>query len=383
MVKRRRRYGLPTVVTVGALVVLGALMVVIASVVKDDGPSGVESEPTALALNPEGAATRVLTNGVKLDGASDAVAVVSAVTPAVVTVIRDDGDGGQIDTASTPTGTGFIIDGEGRIVTSNQVVAGGERFLVVYANGKAVRGELVGGDPISDLAVIDVDGDVPGVVALGDSSALRPGQPVLAIGSPLGAFTNSVTQGVISALGRTLPSQGGQADRTGLIQHDAAITTGNLGGPLVDFAGDVVGVNTASVQQTGAGQPAQGLFFAIPANTVRKIAAALIADGEVIYPYLGIESTPLTAELAANNGLMVEDGQFVVSVVDGGPASAAGLRVGDAVTAIDGTAVDARHPFAEALFAFRPGDRVTLSVARGDARLEIVVELGERPGDVG
>jgi len=153
--------------------------------------------------------------------------------------------------------------------------------LVVFADGQEADGELIGADPTSDLAVLQVDVAVPAVAPLGDSNALRPGQPVLAIGSPLGAFTNTVSQGIVSALGRNLAKEPGRPALSGLVQHDAAINPGNSGGPLLNFAGEVIGVNTLGIQQTENGVLAQGLFFAIPSNTVREVATRLIEDGAV------------------------------------------------------------------------------------------------------
>jgi 2-alkenal reductase len=196
-----------------------------------------------------------------------AVDIVEQVGPAVVTVINEqrfnDNEGTELEPVGS--GTGFIIDDQGHIVTNWHVVDGGDNFEVIFADGTTVSAELVGTDEVSDLAVVKVDGDLPGVVSLGDSDALKPGQPVLAIGSPLGAFTNTVTQGIVSAIGRDFP---GSQTYTNLIQHDAAINPGNSGGPLFNFAGEVVGVNTLGIPQASTGEIVQGVFFAIPYNTV-------------------------------------------------------------------------------------------------------------------
>jgi S1-C subfamily serine protease len=252
-----------------------------------------------------------------------AVEVVDLVEEAVVTVYNmSESEFGRFNVTNS-SGTGFVISSEGYIVTNQHVVDGGSTFVAVFADGTSADATLVGADPITDLAVIKVDVPTPAIVPLGDSNALRPGQPVLAIGSPLGEFTNTVTQGVVSALGRSLTETPGQPALTGLIQHDAAINPVNSGGPLFNFAGEVVGVNTLGIQRTPEGDPAQGLYFAIPANTVREITGKLIETGVVEYPYLGIETLSVTPEIAGQNDLPVDYGVFVVRVVPNGPAEAA------------------------------------------------------------
>ena len=307
----------------------------------------------------------------------DAAAVVKRVAPAVVTVINEQQRGslgGDVQEAGS--GTGFIIDDQGHIVTNWHVVDGGDRFSVVFADGTSRPATLVGSDQISDLAVVQVDGDVPAVVSLGDSAALLPGQSVLAIGSPLGTFTNTVTEGIVSALGRNLPEAGYY---TNLIQHDAAINPGNSGGPLFNLAGKVVGVNTLGIP-TENGQPVQGLFFAIPSNTVKEIAAKLIAAGEVVYPYLGIEgAVAVNEQIASENDLPVDHGVYLQGMVAGGPSADAGLQVGDIILALDGQEITAQNTLTEVLFAHQPGETVTATVQRGNEQLDLKITLGERP----
>ena len=333
----------------------------------DDRPPGGR-QPTDLSLDVN--ATRVTQ--------PSAIEVVELVQDAVVTVIsRERAAFGN--TVATSTGTGFVVDRNGYIVTNAHVVDGGAEFLVVFADGRRTGAELIGSDPISDLAVIRVNVAVPAVVPLGDSNALLPGQPVIAIGSPLGAFTNTVTQGVVSAVGRSLAPQPGQPELSGLVQHDAAINPGNSGGPLLNFAGEVIGVNTLGIQTTEDGQPAQGLFFAIPSNTVREIANRLIENGRIEYPFLGVESVTITPDVAARNDLPTDYGELVVEVVEDGPAEDAGVRSGDIILAIDGEPVNLGRSFTEVLFGHAAGERVTLAVVRGGDEIEIVVVLDKRP----
>ncbi|HEV2109631.1 MAG TPA: trypsin-like peptidase domain-containing protein [Thermomicrobiales bacterium] len=315
----------------------------------------------------------------------DPVEVVQAVEPAVVTVINRQVVGGPGISEVVPAGagTGFFINDEGLVVTNNHVVEGGEDFSVFLANGEEREATLVGADPISDLAVLQIEGEVPGFVPFGNSDELLPAETVLAIGSPLGTFTNTVTEGVVSAIGRTpaafLPQATGQESiYTNLIQHDAAINPGNSGGPLFNLAGEVVGVNTLGIPQQ-AGQPVQGLFFAIPSNTVESVVEQLVETGQVSYPFFGVGSIPVTDVVAAQADLTVNQGQYVAEVTPGSPASEAGIQEGDVITAIGGEEITQSNPFVELLFEYAPGDTVPVTIQRGDETVETEVTLAERP----
>jgi 2-alkenal reductase len=307
------------------------------------------------------------------------VEVVDKVGPAVVTVINEQmATGVSEDLQPAGSGTGFIIDNDGHIVTNWHVVDKGEKFKVIFWDGKTVDADLVGSDEVSDLAVVKVDGDMPGVVALGDSDQLKPGQTVLAIGSPLGTFTNTVTEGIVSALGRSM-ADAPNSIYSNLIQHDAAINPGNSGGPLFDLKGEVIGVNTLGIDQTPNGEIAQGLFFAIPSNTVKQIAALLIQDGKVVYPFFGVETVNVTPEIAAQANLSVDQGAYVNSVTSGGPAEDAGVQEGDVIISIDGEEITQKASFVNVLFKHKPGDTVDVVLQRGDQQETVQVTLGERP----
>lgn len=310
--------------------------------------------------------------------AMDATDVVEEVGPGVVTVINAQQAQGPGEAGTVPagTGTGFVIDDEGHIVTNEHVVRDGDEFSVIFSDGSERPATLVGADPISDLAVIRVEGDLPAILTLGDSTELEVGEQVLAIGSPLGAFTNTVTSGIVSALGRNFP---GSSFYTNLVQHDAAINPGNSGGPLVNMDGEVVGVNTLGIPQTAEG-PVQGIFFAIPSNTVERIAQELIDEGQVVYPYLGIEAIePVTEQIATQYGLSVDRGALVTGVVPAGPAAEAGVQEGDVILAVDDQRIDETTSLTEALFAHEPGETVPVQLQRGAEEVEVEVELGERP----
>jgi 2-alkenal reductase len=289
--------------------------------------------------------------------------------PAVVTITNEvDGFGAQQVPAGA--GSGFIIDGEGRVVTNEHVVSGADELSVEFFDGTVVTASVVGRDEPSDVAVLQLDlsggEEVPGTVAFGDSDAVRPGDRVVAIGSSLGVFTNSVSDGTVGAVDRDL------GPLRNLVQHDAEIYPGNSGGPLLNLAGEVVGVNVAGV---GGGEspidaaPAR-LGFALAANDVREVVDELIATGEVVRPYLGITGEP------------TDDGQFVVEVQPGTPADEAGLEQGDLITALDGQSFDGETSFLDLLLERAPGDTVTLTVERDGAEQEIEVVLAERPADL-
>jgi S1-C subfamily serine protease len=315
----------------------------------------------------------------------DASKIVERVMPAVVTVINEQQFGNGFlgsETLEAGRGTGFIIDGSGDIVTNQHVVQGGTSFEVILSNGEKREATLVGSDQFSDLAVVRMAGAIPATVEFGDSDSLEQGQPVLAIGSPLGEFTGTVTSGIVSALHRDFPSgdssrEGGEGIYTDLIQHDAPINPGNSGGPLFDITGRVIGVNTLGIPQSGM-TPVQGLFFAIPSNHVATIVSQLIEKGRVSYPYIGVQYAPLSPDLAAQNDLPVDYGGYVESVVPGGPADRAGIRAGDIIIAIGDKPITQQTTFTEALFAQAPGQTVAVTVRRGNNEQTFQVTLAER-----
>ncbi|WP_299028417.1 trypsin-like peptidase domain-containing protein [uncultured Thermanaerothrix sp.] len=305
--------------------------------------------------------------------------VVEKVSPAVVTVVAKMPDQmgffGVIP-GGTSSGSGFIISREGYVITNNHVVDGAESVRIVLLSGEDRPAQVVGQDRFSDLAVLKIEGEVPAVVTLGDSDALRPGETVIAIGSPLGDFKNSVTVGVISATGRTIDTGEGYY-LEGLLQTDAAINQGNSGGPLVNLAGEVVGVNTLIVRTSSSGVTVEGLGFAIPSNTVQAVATQIIEKGYVSRPFLGVRWQPINPTLAKQYNLPVEWGIYVSEVIQGSPAEAAGIRPGDIITRIGDLAIDANHPFINVLFNFKPGDEVIIELVRRSRTLRVNLTLGE------
>ena len=305
------------------------------------------------------------------------------VNPAVVTVINEIEFAGGFFSESgivpAGAGTGFIISEDGYIVTNNHVVDGSDGLRIIFSDGSAVEGTLIGTDARTDLAVIKVDGGVPGVVPLGDSDQLRPGEQVVAIGSALGDLTNTITSGVVSGLGRQLD------DLDNLVQHDAPINPGNSGGPLLNMRGEVVGVNTAVIRNAPNGVQAEGLSFAVPSATVDKIVTQLIDTGEVVRPFLGISFNILTPSLAAAEGLPIDYGAVVGEISTGGPVADTGILVGDIITKMNGEEINQNRSLQTILFQYAPGDVIDVEVFRPDTgeTLSFPVTLGTRPADLG
>ncbi|WP_193194075.1 HhoA/HhoB/HtrA family serine endopeptidase [Nostoc sp. MG11] len=234
------------------------------------------------------------------------------------------------------SGSGWIINSSGQILTNSHVVDGADRVTVTLKDGRTFDGKVLGEDPVTDVAVINIDANNLPTLAVGNSDGLQPGEAVIAIGNPLG-LNNTVTSGIISATGRSGSDIGASDKRVDYIQTDAAINPGNSGGPLLNARGQAIGMNTAIIRG------AQGLGFAIPINTVQRIAQELIANGKVEHPYLGVQMVTLTPEVKERIqnrvgdrlNLRADQGVLVVAVVPRSPASVAGLQSGDVIKSIN------------------------------------------------
>jgi len=320
------------------------------------------------------------------------VALFEHVSPGTVAIITDQGQG-----------SGFVYDGNGHIVTNFHVIEGATSVEVRFTSGFMAYGTVIGTDLDSDLAVIKVDAPAEELhpLPLGDSSQLKVGQTVIAIGNPFG-LNSTMTTGIISALGRTLDSIHASPDGNlftagDIIQTDAAINPGNSGGPLFNINGEVVGVNRAIISNSINldGQPTNsGIGFAVSINMVKRVVPVLIATGKYDYPYLGVSSiSSLTLDMVNALGLKSYTGAYITDVTPGGPADQAGLRAGDRQTnapglfaggdlviAIDGNEVRSFDELLSYLITNKsPGDVVVLTVLRGDEKVDINVTLDKRP----
>ncbi|MCA9985669.1 MAG: trypsin-like peptidase domain-containing protein, partial [Anaerolineales bacterium] len=306
------------------------------------------------------------------------VHVYEAVSPSVVYIQTQGG-----------TGSGFVWDLEGHIVTNNHVVAGATQIVIVFSDGRFANASIVGTDVDSDLAVLKLD-TIPTQlvpVSVGDSTQLKVGEIAIAIGSPFGQ-TGTMTVGFISALGRLQPvdtSNGAAAsfNMSDLIQTDAAINPGNSGGVLVDENGLLIGVTSSIISPV---RGSTGIGLAIPSVAVSRIAPSLIATGSYAHPYLGVSGGTLTPERASALGLPADtQGTLLMEVVANGPAAQAGLRGsetnGDVIVAINGTAVNSMDELITYLARYGvAGENVTLTILRDGQQQEIAVQLGARPG---
>jgi serine protease Do len=276
------------------------------------------------------------------------------------------------------TGSGFIISADGKILTNAHVVDGADRVEVKLKDGRSLEGRVLGTDPVTDVAVVEVDANNLPVAKLGDSENLRSGEWAIAIGNPLG-LDNTVTTGIISAIGRNGSQIGAGDKRVDFIQTDAAINPGNSGGPLLNDKGEVIGINTAIIQG------AQGLGFAIPINTAQEIADQLIASGRVEHPYLGIQMVALTPELKAEferssgQRLSEDSGILVARVMPNSPAAQAGLRSGDVIKRINNREMTDPSSVQSAVEKVSVGDELPVEVSRDGKLTTTKIRVGVLP----
>ena len=310
--------------------------------------------------------------------------VVEAAGPSVVSIAAEiqSRDVFRFPRTGTSSGTGIIFDNQGHILTNNHVVQGASRVEITLLNGRTLEAEIVGTDPRTDLAVLRVDLD-PDIrpVPLGDSAKLRVGEWVIAIGNALALPGGpTVTVGVVSALDRSIPA-GQNFFLHNLIQTDTVINPGNSGGPLLNLNGEVVGINTAVFRgPTGTGQEVEGIGFAISTETAIPIAQQLIENGRVIFPYLGVIIRDVDPTTALEMDLTVRQGILVIDIDPEGPASAAGIQPEDVIIALDGRQVDTLRQLQQLLRAeYKVGQKIVVTVARGEAHLDFPLTLAEMP----
>lgn len=380
----------PGVGRLAGIAALIALVGVLLSVLAGGSAGFIVAQLEAPATRP----AISVTAPVDLDGAQEPVAAAAAV--ALPSVVNIDVTGTSPDSSlpsghpSVPsggTGSGVAYkkspSGGTYIITNDHVVADSSKIVVTPASGEQITARLVGTDPETDIAVIEVPITLP-LLKMGDSETLAPGQTVVAIGSPFG-LQHSVSSGVVSAIHRSLPS--GTADSSGgtyplvdVIQTDAAINPGNSGGALVDRQGRLVGINSAIYTDTGN---SAGVGFAVPSKTATRIADELIAGGQVTHAFLGIEGSTVTSEEASAAGLTKAEGAIVSAPIPNTGAARAGLKKGDVITAVNGTVVRTMDDLILAVRRLQVGDKATLSVWRNRATISIVMTVGDKPASLG
>jgi len=322
--------------------------------------------------------------------------VVDRGTNAVGEIYKRTNDGVVfVQADSGASGSGFVIDDEGHILTNAHVVAGADRIEVKIGDSEdTVKAELIGDDPSSDVALLDVDADAASLhpLEMGEPSSLEVGDPVVAIGNPFG-LDRTVTSGIVSALQREIQAPNGFSI-SDVIQTDAAINPGNSGGPLLDGSGRVIGINSQIASQSGGND---GVGFAVPIDTASKVADDLLADGKVEHAYLGITGADVTADIARALDLSVEEGAIVSEALQGGPADQAGIRGasrevtvdgqsfpsgGDVIVAVDGRSVTSMEDVIAAVDSHQAGETITLTIVRDSDLSDVEVELGTRPDQI-
>jgi S1-C subfamily serine protease len=380
----------------GAIVAAFGAIALSAGWIQSDGGSTTTvatplSAPIASKSSDESA--NVVNQIYKNDG--DGVAFIESQVPAEESQsLSPFGEPEESEGGGTATGSGFVIDSEGHVLTNNHVIEGADRIQVkLGASEKTYQAEVVGADPASDLALLKVEAPADQLhpLTLGHSSEMEVGDPVVAIGNPFG-LDRTVTSGIVSALQRQIEAPDGFSI-TNVIQTDAAINPGNSGGPLINAAGEVIGINS-QIATGGGGNGNVGIGFAIPIDTARSEIQQLIDKGEVEHAFIGISGGTITPELARAINLPVKEGVIVQSVVKGGPADKAGIEGGttsatidgaevslggDIITEVDGEKVADMEEVVEIVNQAKPGDSLELTVLRDGSTKTATVTLGDRP----
>ncbi len=319
------------------------------------------------------------------NGALDIQGVLAKAEPAVVSIetdsfVRQNGFFGPTVSRVRGAGTGMVLSSDGDILTNNHVVEGAQEIRVTITGEKAPReADLIGADPARDVAIIKVR-NASGLktVTLGSSADLKVGDDVVAIGNALALVGgNTVTRGIVSALDRTVDDP--EENLRQLIQTDAAINSGNSGGPLVDARGEVIGMNTIVIRGTGTGAPVESIGFAISIDSIKPLIERLRsgrpAPGQ---PFVGIAAVDLNPQLKDELGVPVDEGAVVQDVTEGSPSENVGLRVGDVITRFDGKAIESAAEMVQAVRATQPGDKVSFTYYRGDDKREATLTVGSR-----
>jgi serine protease Do len=375
----------------GTIVATALLSAVLASggtvaVLEGTGAQHPAASPTAAPASSN------LGNGsvVRIDESSAVVDAAAKVSPAVVRItatgVTTDPFGGSIPEQGV--GSGLIYDASGWILTNRHVVQTGgntiaSELTVELKDGTQYKGTVYGVDSLTDLAIVKIEASGLPAAPIGASADIKVGQLAIAIGSPLGTYSNSVTSGIISATGRSVVVESG-VRLNNLIQTDAAINPGNSGGPLLDGAGNVIGINTAVAQNSN------GIGFAIPIDIARPVMAQALAGSPLARPYLGVRYETIDVQVKTQEHLTVDRGALLIrsadasgtvqpAIIPNGPAAKAGLKEGDIIQAVEGQALDAEHPLDLVLAGYAPGQTIGLTVLRNGSTMTIQLTLGTRP----
>jgi S1-C subfamily serine protease len=379
---QQRSAGIGTVVSTAFLAAVlasgGTLVALSATGALDRTAPATTVDPNSTTVNQP----------ITINESSAIVNVAARAGPAVVQIRT----GEEVDPNATTipaqgVGSGVIFDSNGWILTNRHVVAGSTTVTVELKDGTEFGGTIYGIDTLTDLAIVKIDATGLTAAAIGDSDGLRVGQLVVAIGSPLGTFSNTVTSGIVSAKGRTIRTEGSQLNN--LIQTDAAINPGNSGGPLLDATSAVVGINTAIARDS------TGIGFSIPINLAKPLMEQAINGQPLARPYIGIRFVRIDGQRAKDLNLPLNAGAYVRildsneqptdqdAVESGSPAASAGIQTGDILVSINGKAIDQEHPLDTLLTQFAPGETVTIEIVRDGQRSTATVTLGTRPPGLG
>ena len=355
---KNSRTALATAMMSAAL--LGAASVAALTIVFDDSTSTATPAQVTVTSAATAARSTTETVGEIYKQSGDSVVEITVTSAGQASPM------GGTDGTQQATGSGFVYDTQGHVVTNQHVVDGAQSVSVKFANGRTYSATVVGADPSTDLAVIDVDAPASLLkpLELGDSSAVEVGDGVIAIGSPFG-LEQTVTTGIVSALHRQITSPN-NFSIDNAIQTDAAINHGNSGGPLLDMHGDVIGVNSQIESDSGGND---GVGFAVPSNTISRIVGALIDNGSVEHAYLGVAIDDSTATAGAR----------LAEVRSGTPAARAGLKSGDVITKVGGTTIGSADELRRVIDSKQPGDQVELTLTRNGKTQTVTVTLGTRP----
>jgi 2-alkenal reductase len=387
VVREKRSAGLGSIVAAAALSAVlassGTFLALKGSGALDQRTTGTE----APAGSGQSVGTKV---PVTIDESSAVIDAAAKVSGAVVRIFVEgtspDVFGGQVP--SEGIGSGIIYDASGWILTNRHVVTAessqiADKLTVELKDGRRFDGKVYGVDTLTDLSIVKIEATGLPTAPIGSSADLKVGQIAIAIGSPLGTYSNTVTSGIVSATGRSIRVENGD-QLNNLIQTDAAINPGNSGGPLLDAAGNVIGINTAVASS------ANGIGFAIPIDIARPIMEQALAGKELARPYIGIRYQPIDLQLKEQDNLPVDKGAYVSAgqgqsgpaVVADGPAAKAGIKEGDVIVAIGDQAIDTEHPLDLVLAGYAPNDKVTIKLLRDGKEMTVQVTLGTRPNNL-